>query len=440
MAPARLNCRSLLTSLVLGAAGLALASAGPASAEVVLVHAGTLIDDAREAPKTQMTVRIEDGRITDVEPGYMTEPGAQLYDLTGFTVMAGLIDSHVHLTSELGPGARLAAVEKSDADFALDAVKYARRTLEAGFTTVQDVGARGDDAIYAVRDAIERGDILGPRIRTAGHTVAASGGHGDRRHGYNEDVAHTLLSSSICNGADDCRRAVREEIRRGADLIKITATGGVLSNTATGQGQQLLDDELEAIVEAAATMGRKVTAHAHGKSGIDAALRAGVRSIEHGTFLDAESIRLFKQNDAYLVPTVLAGVTVAEMAETADWMTPPQREKSRQVGPQMLAMLTRAHAGGVKIAFGTDSGVSAHGDNARELELMVEAGMTAQEALVAATINSADHMGVSDLAGRIAPTLSGDLVAVEGDPLDDISVLRAPHLVMARGKVALDRR
>ncbi|MCG8441855.1 MAG: amidohydrolase family protein, partial [Caulobacterales bacterium] len=297
------------------------ALAAPAAGVDTVVHAGVLIaEPGGGAPLSEQSILIEDGRIAEIRAGYATVAGAEVVDLSGAHVLPGLIDAHVHLTSELGPASRWQNVIQSDADFALQGAGFARATLMAGFTTVQDVGGRGEDAIFALRDAIARGDVVGPRIRASGQTVTPSGGHGDRRNGWSPLVAAALARDSVCNGADDCRRAVREQIRRGADLIKITATGGVLSNTATGTEQQFTDAEMAAIVEAAAAMGRHVTAHAHGKAGVDAALRAGVASIEHGTYLDADSIALFKERGAVLVPTALAGATVAELAETAAWM------------------------------------------------------------------------------------------------------------------------
>lgn len=404
-------------------------------ARTVVIHAGTLMADASGSPMTEQSIIITGDKIEAIEAGYVERDGAEIIDLKDEFVMPGMIDSHVHMTSQLGPDARLLTVENSDADWTLQGALYGKRTLEAGFTTVQDVGARGENAIYALRAASERGDLPLPRIRAAGWTLSVSGGHGDGRQGYNEDVAETLHRDSICNGADDCRRAVRDQIRKGADVIKVTATGGVLSNTLAGVEQQFTDPELEAIVDAAESMGRRVTAHAHGKGGIDAALRAGIASIEHGTYLDEESIELFKQNEAYLVPTVMAGDFVAKAAETADWMTEPQRVKSLQVGPQMLDMLKRAHEGGVKIAFGTDSGVSAHGDNATELGLMVKAGMTAQEALEAATVNAADHLRMSDQIGTIAAGKFADIIAVDGSPLEDIEEMMDVDFVMKGGEV-----
>lgn len=270
-------------------------------------------------------------------------------------------------------------------------------------------------------------------MRIAGGAVTPTGGHGDA-NGWSVQVLRENGSPYACNGAADCARATRQLVQEGADVIKITATGGVLSSTGAGVEQQFFQEELEAIVGAAHMMGRRVTAHAHGVTGINAFLRAGGDSIEHGTYLDRESIRLFRDNDAVLVPTVMAGVWVAEQAD-AGWMTPFQAAKARVVGPQMIDMVRRAHEGGVTIAFGTDSGVSAHGDNAQEFLLYVEAGMTPEEAIATATTIGARHVQLEDEIGRIAPGFSADIVAVNGDPLADISELLDVDFVMARGAV-----
>ena len=350
-------------------------------------------------------------------------------------VLPGLIDGHVHITSEGNPKSRLQRVEMTAADRAMAGAGFAHKTLMAGFTTVRDVGA-SRDAIYALRDGIKRGDVAGPRIFASGSSISVTGGHGDGTQGYTDDIAQVLHSSGVCDGVGDCRRAVREQVRRGADHIKLTATAGVLSNTAAGLEQQFFEDELKAIMDTAHSMGRKVTAHAHGVNGINAALRAGVDSIEHGTYLDDESIRLFKRNNAFLIPTILAGVTVAEWAEDPDsFLLPPQRAKAAEVGPRMIDMARRAHRGGVKIAFGTDSGVSKHGENAREFGLLVEAGMTPVEAIRAATVVGAENLGKSDILGSLEPGKYGDLIAVSGDPTTDVSELLDVDFVMKEGVV-----
>jgi imidazolonepropionase-like amidohydrolase len=312
--------------------------------------------------------------------------------------------------------------------------RYARRTLNAGFTTVADLGA-SNEAIFALRDAIRLGDVPGPRIIASGSAVSVHGGHGDV-NGYRDDILHLLSPESICSGPEDCRRAVRMQVRSGADIIKITATGGVLSNTAAGLAQQFTEDELASIVEVAHRMGRQVTAHAHGVDGINAFLKAGGDSIEHGTYLDDASIQLFKQHNAWLVPTLMAGDFVARIASSPDnFFTPAQTAKALEAGPKMLDMAARAHRGGVRIAFGTDTGVSAHGDNAQEFALLVRAGLTPLEAIQAATVGAAEHLRIQNEAGRLAPGMPADLVAVSGDPLTDVTELERVRFVMKGGQV-----
>jgi imidazolonepropionase-like amidohydrolase len=299
---------------------------------------------------------------------------------------------------------------------------------------VADLGAN-NEAIFALRDAIAEGRVSGPRIIAAGSAVTPHGGHSDA-NGFSPAVIEVLRSPSACSGADDCRRAVRRQIQAGADLIKITATGGVLSNTAAGVEQQFSDAELQAIVEAAHAMGRQVTAHAHGAGGINAALRAGVDSIEHGSYTDAESLRLFRRNRAYLVPTILAGVTVEEMAAAGDILTPAQAAKAREVGTRMRQSIQNARRQGVRVAFGTDSGVSQHGQNAREFQFLIEGGYTPMQAIEIATVNAADHLRLNGVAGRIAAGYSADIIAVDGDPTEDVATLMNVRFVMARGVTA----
>ena len=420
----------------------------PASADDIhVIHAGTLIAVPGEAPVAAASVIVRHDTIERVTKGYVSarDAGAgpddtvTVHDLKDMAVLPGLIDGHVHLTHESNPRQRLEAVELSDADRALMAAAHARATLMAGFTTVRDVGAGGGDAIFALRDAAARGLVPSPRIYASGATISVTGGHGDGTQGYRDDVAATMRSGGVCDGPDSCRAAVREQVRRGADHIKLTATGGVLSNTATGTGQQFTDEELSAIMETAHAMGRRVTAHAHGKDGIEAALAAGVDSIEHGTYLDARTARAFRQTGAYLVPTILAGVTVAAWADDPDtYLTPFQQEKSREVGPKMLDMARRAHEAGVPIAFGTDSGVSRHGENAREFALLVEAGMTPAEAIRAATVAGAENLGRSDMLGTIEPGKRADLIGVDEDPLADVAALMDVDFVMKDGVVYKD--
>lgn len=432
----------LITTLLAAAALFAtsgVAAQTPAPAPVspaegtTFVQVGRLLaDPATGVVQRDKTLVIEGNRIVEVRDGFVGE--GRIVDLRSSFVLPGLIDSHVHLTSQQNPNARLEEVTQSNSEQAMVGARHARRTLMAGFTTVADVGG-SNEAVFALRDAVRRGDVPGPRVIAAGSAVSVHGGHGDI-NGYREDVMHVLSPESVCSGVDDCMRAVRLQVRSGADMIKITATGGVLSNTAAGLGQQFSDDELAAIIGAAHRMGRQVTAHAHGVDGINAFLRAGGDSIEHGTYLNDESIRLFRREGTYLVPTLLAGDFVTRIARGPDnFFTPAQTAKALQAGPQMLDMVRRAHAGGVRIAFGTDSGVSAHGDNAQEFALLVRAGMTPLQAIQAATVNAAAHLRISQDAGRIAPGMPADLIAVGGDPLTDVTELERVRFVMRGGAV-----
>lgn len=404
--------------------------------DTTFVEAGRLLaDPSNGVVQRDKTLVIRGNQVVEVRDGFVGDASqGKVVDLRQAFVLPGLIDSHVHLTSQQNPNARLEEVTLSDADQAMVGARYARRTLMAGFTTVADLGA-SNQAIFALRNAVRNGDVPGPRIIAAGSSVSIHGGHGDI-NGYREDVMHLLSSESICSGPEDCMRAVRTQVRAGADIIKITATGGVLSNTAAGLNQQFSDDELSSIVGSAHRMGRQVTAHAHGVDGINAFLRAGGDSIEHGTYLDDQSIRLFKSNGAWLVPTLLAGDFVARIASGPDnFFTPAQTAKALEAGPKMLDMARRAHEGGVKIAFGTDSGVSAHGDNAQEFALLVRAGLSPLEAVQAATVGAAEHLRIANEAGKIAVGMPADIVAVSGDPLSDVTELERMKFVMKSGVV-----
>jgi imidazolonepropionase-like amidohydrolase len=413
-------------------AGLAFVAGAGAQETKTVIEAGYLLAQPGEGYLKNRTITIEDGRIVRIERGFKNQTDStKVINLRDAYVIPGLIDSHVHLTSEFSPTMRLNILSDSEVDAALDGASHARKTLLAGFTTVQDVGG-ANEAIFSLRDAIRAGKVPGPRIRASGAAITPSGGHGDA-NGFSPALTKIFTGPNACNGVDDCRRAVRETIRSGADVIKITATGGVLSNTRAGLEQQFFDDEIAAIVETAEMMGRKVTAHAHGKGGIEAALRNGVQSIEHGTYLDDETIELFKSTGGTLVPTVLAGVTVSGWTDQP-WLPAPSREKAAIIGPLMLDMMRRAREGGVNIAFGTDTGVSKHGDNAEEFVLMVEAGFTPEEAIRAATIVAADHLEMSDQIGTIEEGKFADMVVLEEDPLDDISVLKSVGFVIKNGE------
>jgi imidazolonepropionase-like amidohydrolase len=409
--------------------------------EVTIIHAGTVMLIPGESHASEQTIVVSDGMITSVHDGYIS-PGrdgisnnATVIDLRDYTVMPGFMDMHTHLTGERDPKANPHEwTTLMTGDQILASLPYLERTLMAGFTTVRNVGSYYR-SIIPLKRAVTKGLIAGPRIVAATGGVSATGGHGDF-HGYNPEVLQSREKNvGICDGADDCRRAVRALVKQGADVIKITATGGVLSNTAAGVGQQLTDDEMAAIVETAHSLGRKVAAHAHEADGINAALRAGVDSIEHGSYLNDESVRLFKQSGAWLVPTLLAGVSVTEELETNDQIPPAIQEKIRQVGPVVEASFKRAVAGGVKIAFGTDSGVSVHGTNGREFELMVSYGMDEVSAIRSATVNTAELLNMSATIGTIEAGKMADIVAVRGDPTSNISLLRNVQFVMKGGEV-----
>lgn len=403
-----------------------------------VIHAGTLLADAAQGAKQRQSILIKGDRIVSVADGFVDPPdGASVVDLKDKFVLPGLIDCHVHLTGQFGPGYRLRVVEDSDAKIGLNGAYHARLTLKAGFTTVRDVGALGHpDTIFALRAAVAEGKVPGPRILCVGTILSPTGGHG-QTYGYRQDVCACVQShSGTCDGVDDCRRAVRRQVSFGADAIKFVATGGVLSNINAGIDQQFTDDEIRTIIETAHGLGRRVAAHAHGAAGINAALRNGVDSIEHGSFLDDESIKLFLSRKAYHVPTIIAGVTALEMAKSSPDMTPAQAEKAFMVGVKIKEALARSHAAGVTIAFGTDMGVGPHGQNAREFAFMVEAGMKPADTIKAATVNAAALLDIAKEAGTIVPGKSADIIAVAGNPLEDVRTLERVAFVMARGAVA----
>jgi len=412
---------------------------GAAGAETVLIHAGTLLAVPGQKPLSQQTLVVTDGKVSAVKGGYLDAAAAgapadaRTIDLKNAFVLPGLIDCHVHITGELGPRSQLSEVEDDPEETVLDGVVYANRTLMAGFTTVRDLGSPARTG-FALRDAINKGEVEGPTILAAGMMVSITAGHGDV-NGFSEEVTHALRPESVCNGADDCRRAVREQIRKGADVIKLATTGGVLSNIAAGTGQQMFEDEAKAIIDTAHMMGKKVASHAHAAGGVNLALRSGVDSVEHGSYMDADSIKLFKQTGAYLVPTLLAGHTVVNMAKNSTTLTPAQAAKALDVGERMKASFGNAVKNGVKVAFGTDSGVSAHGTNAYEFKLMVDAGMTAADAIKAATVNAADLLDRGNRIGTLEAGKDADIIAVAKSPIEDLTELGRVQFVMRQGNV-----
>ncbi len=419
----------------LAASAALLASASHALAETVVIHAGELLAVPGTKPQKEQTLIIVDGRIKSVLDGYQQPADvadAKVVDLKDRFVMPGLMDMHVHLQGELGPNGDSESLKFSDELVEMRSLMFALRTLDAGFTTVRDAGSRSQE-MYALRDAIDRGWIDGPRIIAAGG-VGITGGHNDVS-GMKHELLELYTDRSICDGPYDCRRATRDAIKYGADLIKITSTGGVLTDRNTGTGQQMEMDELTEVVRAAHRMGRKVASHAHQEDGIIAALEAGVDSIEHGTYAGPKAIKLFKSSGAYLVPTLLAGDTVKTMAETSDFLSPAISEKAIRVGNDMKDNFGKAYKAGVKVAYGTDSGVSAHGDNAKEAVLMKQAGMDNMDILVAATVSAADLIDKSDSLGTLEPGKHADIVAYDTSPLDEIEALLDVDFVMKGGKV-----
>ncbi len=410
-----------------------------AGADTLVIHAGTLLAVPGEPAQSERTIIIKANRIDSVHDGYLdpgdvdTEADAQvtLVDLSDQFVLPGLMDMHVHLLSELNPNSRIEAVTTSNTLSALRGAQYARRTLHAGFTTVRDLGGY-PESIFALRDAIERGYVQGPRIFAAGSALAATGGHGDV-DGYRADLLELWTPETICDGAVDCRRAVRYAVKYGADWIKITATGGVLSDTATGLDQQMTDDELREIMDTAHSLGLKVAAHAHGTNGINAALRAGVDSIDHGSFLDRESIKLLKANDAYLVPTLMPGHVLPQSMDGNPFFTPAIKAKALDATAAAKASFRLALKNDVNIAFGTDTGVTPHGANAKEFELMVEQGMSPAQAIRSATVMTAALLGQSADLGTIETGKLADLIGVPSSPLDDISALSRVSAVIKNG-------
>ena len=400
-----------------------------------IVYCGKLIDVVNSKVLGNYSIIIDGSKITDLKEGFVkAEASDKIIDLKNKTVMPGLMDMHVHIESETKKSGTADRFMLNPADVAFESTKYAKITLMTGFTTVRDLGGSGVN--IALRNAINRGVIVGPRIFTAGKTIATTGGHADPTNGYRKDLmGDPGPNEGVINGPDDARKAVRQRYKDGSDLIKITATAGVLSQAKDASGAQFTEEELKAIVETAKDYGFKVAAHAHGAEGMKRAIRAGVNSIEHGTFMDDEAIELFKKYGAWYVPTIIAGKSTADSAKIPNYYSEMVTPKALSVGPMIQATFTKAYKAGVKIAFGTDAAVYKHGKNYIEFQYMVEGGMPAMETIRCATVHAAELLGVTDRLGSIQKGKLADIIAVDGDPLTEIQAMGRVKFVMKEGVV-----
>lgn len=407
-----------------------------AQANTIYIHAGKLITAEQQQPLTEHTIIVVDDKITDVKAGYLSpSAAATLIDLRNHTVLPGLMDMHTHFSTQISATSYGEAQRLNEADFALRGAVFAEKTLMAGFTTVRELGDSHHISV-ALRKAIAQGYVKGPRIYAAGKSLATTGGHADPTNG----LAFALLGDpgpkqGVINGADDARKAVRQRYKEGADLIKVTATGGVLSVAKSGMNPQFTREELEAIVSTARDYGFKVAVHAHGKEGMERAIKAGVDSVEHGTYMDKDTMALMKKHGTYYVPTISAGKWVEGKAKIDGFFPELVRPKAATIGPLIQQTFAQAYQAGVKIAFGTDAGVGEHGENWREFVYMTEAGMSAMAAIQSATIEGAKLLGVEQELGSIKVGKIADIIAVPGDPLQDISLMGQVNFVMKAGKV-----
>ena len=403
-------------------------------AQRTIIHCGQLIDVKKLQVLKEMSVIVDGNKVTDVRQGYaQPAPGDKIIDLKNKTVMPGLIDMHVHLELETSPNRYMETFTYNPADYAFQAVVFSERTLMAGFTTVRDLGGTGVN--ISLRNAINKGTIKGPRVYTAGKSIATTGGHADPTNGYRRDLmGDPGPAQGVVNGADECMKAVRQRYKEGSDVIKITASGGVLSVAKSGENPQFTEAELRAIVETAKDYGYKVAAHCHGAEAMKRAIRAGVNSIEHGTYMDEEAMTLMKKMGTYFVPTIIAGKSVADSAKKPGYYPDLVTPKALAIGPKIQSTFAAAYKSGVKIAFGTDAGVYAHGKNWMEFVYMTEAGMPVLEAIRAATLSASDLLG-DDRVGVLEKDKFADIIAVDGDPTKDVNSMGKVKFVMKNGVV-----
>ncbi len=404
-------------------------------AQKTFIHCGNLIDGKSNEAQTQMTIIIEGNKIIEIEKGF-SKAGKddKFIDLSKKTVMPGFIDMHVHLEGETSKDQAIQRFSLNDADVAFRSTVFAKKTLMAGFTTVRDLGGSGVN--ISLRNAINQGLVVGPRIFTAGKSIATTGGHADPTNGYRKELmGDPGPKEGVINSPEEARQAVRQRYKDGSDLIKITATGGVLSIAKDGSGPQFTDEELKAIIETAKDYGMHTAAHAHGAEGMKRAVLAGITTIEHGTKMTEEIMDLMIQKGTFYVPTITAGKFVAEQAKVAGYYHPLVVPKALEIGPQIQQTFGKAYKRGVKIAFGTDAGVFPHGDNAKEFTYMVEAGMPAMEAIKSATIVNAGILNMADKIGTIEKGKLADLVGSDENPLQNIKTLEKVSFVMKEGVV-----
>jgi len=414
---------------------LIIASAIFCQAQRTLIHCGSLIDGKNKEQLTQVTVIIEANKITSVDKGF-TKQGKddKLIDLSKKTVMPGLIDMHVHLESETSKDALVKRFTQNEADIAFQSTIYAKKTLMAGFTTVRDCGGSGVN--ISLRNAINQGIVVGPRVLTAGKSIASTGGHADPTNGSRKDLmGDPGPKEGVINSPEDARKAVRQRYKDGSDFIKITATGGVLSVAKDGSGPQFTQEEVNAIVETAKDYGMITAAHAHGAEGMKRAVLAGITTIEHGTLMTEEVMDLMKQKGTYHVPTIIAGRSAAEYAKIPGYYHPLVVPKALEIGSKIQENFSKSYKRGVKIAFGTDAGVFPHGDNAKEFGYMVEGGMPAIEALLSAMQVNSTILGMGDKVGSIEKGKLADIVAVDEDPTKNIATMTKVTFVMKDGVV-----
>ncbi|NCT93634.1 MAG: amidohydrolase family protein [Chitinophagaceae bacterium] len=403
-------------------------------AQKTLLHCGQLIDVKNLQTLKEMTIVVQGNKILDVQKGYTAAAaGDQVIDLKNKTVMPGLIDMHVHLESETNPNRYMETFTFNPADYAFQSVVFAERTLMTGFTAVRDLGGSGVN--IALRNAINKNLIKGPRVYTAGKSIATTGGHADPTNGYRRDLmGDPGPDAGVVNGPDEAAKAVRQRYKEGSDVIKITASGGVLSVAKSGENPQFTEAEINAIVATAKDYGFKVAAHCHGKEAMRRAVVAGVNSIEHGTYMDEEIRTLMKQRGTYFVPTITAGKSVADSAKKPGYFPDVVTPKALAIGPKIQSTFASAYKAGVKIAFGTDAGVYAHGKNWMEFVYMYEAGMPALETIRSATLSAADLLG-DDRIGLIEKDKLADIIAIDGDPVKDIRAMGKVKFVMKNGVV-----